>query len=392
MANGFAPYLLLQIAAAFGGKIPARKITPPGYTQMLLGQGTPNVISASKSDASGHVRDVKYWYRKPGKKGASATTDNCNVDVRPSRFEGTIPSTLFRKRTFLFEDDVIAQYETEASKVVKPAINGTGKVMELNNFQGIFLEIYDTIIEECRGLMADINSDLLTQQVAAFGVNAVTGTNAVTSINFPMGPVNPLNQGMTKILGDARKNEFDITQASLVGSGMLDYYMIQHLTGAKGTDQSGINTNLLNIAKNYYYDPEAAAIWGDDQFGIFDMNAVQLLQVDRFVGMKAGERPGALFFNAPLPLVDSLGNVISMNFDWQIEYSSCPQTINIAGVPTAVGRGWIVTLSKSFSQVNLPNNLYQVGDVLAGNNGTLRYEASNNCVDCPDALGSGSGE
>jgi len=382
MANGFAPNLLMMLAAIFEGKAPAKKITPPGYLNMLLKNGTPVVVSTAKSDASGHVRDVKYWYRQPGKKGSSATSDNCDVDAKPSRLEGSIPSTLYRKRTLIFEDDQIAQYEQEASGIIKPATNGTGKIMLLtpDNFQGMLKEIYDTIIEQCRGLIADINDDLLTTQVSAFGVNAVTGNNSAVTVNFPLSTAsNPLTSGFTKLISDARNNEFNLADAMIVGSGLIDNYMIQHLANAKSTDQSGLNSAALTLASNYFFDIDAASAWGSNQFGVFDKGSVQFLEVNRFVGFKAGVRPGSIFFNAPLPLVDAFGDpaISKMNFDFQIRYVDCPQSIEIDGTPTSVGRGWIVTIGKSFAQVNLPDDLYQTGDRLEGNNGTLRYTATN---------------
>lgn len=394
MANGFAPYLLMQLGAIFNGQVPARKITTPGYLNMLLNQGTPNVVSTAKSDSSGHVRDVKFYYRKPGKKGLSATSDSCDVQAKPARLEATIPSTLFRQRVLIFEDDQIKQYESEASGIVKPNTNGNGQIMPLSadNFGGMLREVYETIIEDARGLIADINSDLLAAQAVSFGVNATTGSNAVKTVNMPLGLVNPLESGFTQLIADARANEVDLSNCYIVGSGKIDNYMIQHLLGAKSTDASGLNSTALAIAKNYFFDIEAASAWGTDQLGIFDANAVQFLEVNRFVGAFAGVRGKSIFFNAPLPIVGSLGDssISKINFDWQIWYNDCPQTIEIDGTPTSVGRGWIVSISKSFNQVNLPSTLYQSGDRLYGNNGTLRYKLTNDCVDC-GAAGSGSG-
>ena len=109
-----------------------------------------------------------------------------------------------------------------------------------DNFQGMLKEIYDTIIEQCRGLIADINDDLLTTQVSAFGVNAVTGNNSAVTVNFPLSTAsNPLTSGFTKLISDARNNEFNLADAMIVGSGLIDNYMIQHLANAKSTDQSG---------------------------------------------------------------------------------------------------------------------------------------------------------
>jgi hypothetical protein len=249
-----------------------------------------------------------------------------------------------------------------------------------DNFQGMLLEIYDTIIEECRGLIADINNDLLTAQSAAFGVNAVTGTNAAVTVNFTLSTAtNPLTDGFTKLIDQAQQNEFNIQDAMLVGSGLINAYMIQHMYGSKGLAQNGLNTAALAMGKNYFFDIDAANAWGANKFGVFDKGSVQFLDVNRFTGFKAGVRPGSIFFNAPLPLADAFGDpsISKMNFDFQIRYIDCPQSVEIDGTPTDVGRGWIVTIGKSFHQVNLPSDLYKTGDRLEGNNGTLLYTASN---------------
>lgn len=382
MANGFAPNLLLQLSAIFNGQAPAAKITPPGYLNMLLKNGTPNVVSQAKSDELGHIRDVKYTYRQPGKKGQSGTTDDCAIDAVSARLESTIPVTAFRKRAIFFEDDLIAQYNTEASQIIRPATSGNGKIMLLSpdNFQGVLREIYEVIVENCRGLIADINSDLLTTQAAAFGVNATTGNNNAVTVNFPLSTAtNPLTAGFTKLISDARVNEFDISRAMIVGSGLIDNYMIQQMLGAKSADQSGLNSTALTIAQNYFHDIDAANAWGANQFGVFDFGSVQFLDVNRYTGFKAGVRPGSVFFNAPLPLMDSAGDasISKMNFDFQFKYSDCPESQEVGGETTALGRGWNLIISKSFEQVNLPSDLYQTGDRLSGNNGTLRYTATN---------------
>ena len=383
MANGLAPYLLLQLAAIFDGKAGAKKITPPGFTKMLLEGPQPDVVSASKSDNMGNIRDVHFYYRQPGVAGASATTDNCDVDATITRREQVIPSTLFRKKTLFFDDSLIAQYDKEAKGIVKPNINGQGEIMELNdsNFKGVLKEVYDIIIEQVgRGLIADINNDLLGLQAAAFGVNNVSGSNAARMVNFPLNATNlSLQAGMTQVIAEARQNEFNLDDAYIIGGGLLDNYMVNAMYNAITPNQAGLNNAALNIAKKYFYDVATQSAWGANQFGIFDKGTTQFLDINRFVGFKAGHRPGSIFFNAPLPLVDSLGDtsLSKMNFDWQIEYSSCPQTISIDGTNQSVGRGWIVTISKSYYLVNQPTDMYQLSDRLFGSNGTLRYTATN---------------
>lgn len=383
MANGFAPYLLLQLAAIFDGKAGAKKITPPGFTKMLLDGPQPDVISSAKSDNMGNIRDVHFYYRQPGVPGQSATTDNCDVDATVTRRELVIPSTLFRKKTLFFDDTIIAQYNAEAKNIVKPNINGMGNMMALNEstFSGVLKEVYEIIIEQIgRGLIPDINNDLLNLQAASFGVNQVSGSNAARTVNFPLNATNlSLSSGMTQIIAEGRANEFNLDDSYIIGGGLLDNYMVNAMYGAQKPNQAGLDNAALNIAKKYFYDVATQSAWGANQFGVFDKGTTQFLDINRFVGFKAGSRPGSIFFNAPLPLVDSLGDgaLSKMSFDWQIEYSSCPQTLTIDGTEQAVGRGWIVTISKSYYLVNQPSDMYAAGDRLLGNNGTLRYTLTN---------------
>jgi len=373
---GFAPFLLLQAAAIQKAGYTAKKVTPKGYLEMLLSNGQPNLISQSVSDASGHVRDVKYWYRQRGIGGQSRTTDDCDIDARPSRLEGTIPSTLFRVSSWQFDDELIAKYEKEASAVVGPAAKAYDPKSPLPS---IMMEIWDSVVEQANGLLIDINSDLMDLQAVAFGVNVVTGSNASQTLNFGLSTTtNPLNEGLTKLLTDARANEIDITSATIVGSGFIDAVYMQRVQNALSNAQNGVNQSNLSMPK-YFYDPMAATKFGANQFGLFEKDAVQLLSVDRYVGFKSGFKGNSYFFNITLPITNSLGGneLSNITFDCQMFYSDCPQTINVGGSPTAVGRGWNLIMSKSFYQVNKPSDSFASGDRLEGANGTLRYTATN---------------
>jgi hypothetical protein len=77
---------------------------------------------------------------------------------------------------------------------------------------------------------------------------------------------------------------------------------------------------------------------------------------------------------------DPEGCLNDLQLDMQLKYIDCPTTIDLNGVPTAVGRGWQVILSKYFQLFTMPANLYAAGDELAGTNGTLRYVATNNAT------------
>lgn len=373
MALGFAPYLLFQSKAVFDGIAPSTKITPVGYTRMLLDNSKPNIVSTGIDDGSGHIRNVTIKYRTRLPKGKSGTTDNCEIDARPAYSETNITATMFRKYAVLLEDDTIAKYEAEASKLMNPgktALTGVSPLMQ---------EQWDVIMETINGLMQDINDDLVTKQVANFGKNQTTGLASAKTVNFPLSTTtNNLSQGMTMVMSDARLNEMNIENAFIVGSGLIDAYYIQQ--AAVATAQNGLNPYKLALPK-YYNDFDCAGAWGANQFGIFERNAVQLIDINRYVGFKAGMKGGDFFGTLTVPVMDAQGNVSSFTFDIQLTYIKCPTSLVVAnengGDPVTVNRGWALIISKSFDSFNIPTDAYDSTDRLTGNNGTLRYSATN---------------
>jgi hypothetical protein len=374
MANGFLPYLLLTSKAVFQGNTPCQKITPPGYLRMLLEQSRPNIVSQSIDDGSGHIRDVKIKFRTRRPVGLSQDDDNCDVDARPAYSEDTISSTLFKKTSFFLDDDTIARYEKEASAQVK-TING---IPQLAQITPMMKEQWDIVMEFANGLIGDINIALLAKQVANFGFNQTTGSAAAKTVNFLLSNANnDLSTGMPMLISDMMENEIKMSDVTLVGSGLINNYYIQQ--PAKSADQSGVNTSQLALPK-LYHDLYAGSAWGANQFGVFEKNSAQFVDIVRFTGFKAGMKPGTWLGSLPLPIVDSQGNTFSLTVDVQIKYIDCPQEIEV-GYPVpatvSVGRGWVIILSKSFDQFNIPATSYDAADRLFQNNGTLRYEATN---------------
>ena len=369
MALGFAPYLLFQSKAVFQGIAPSTKITPAGYTRMLMENSKPNIVSTGIDDGSGHIKEVRVKYRTRLPKGQSDTTDNCDINAKPAYAEQTIAATMFRKYAILLEDNVIAQYEKDASSLMqKGQLTGVTPLMQ---------EQWDVIMETINGLLSDINDDLVTKQVANFGTNQTTGSAAAKTVNFPLSTTtNNLSQGMTMVMSDARLNEYNLANSVIVGSGLIDAYYIQQ--AALSTAQNGVNVNQLARPK-YYHDFDSAADWGTNQFGIFEKNAVQLIDINRYTGFKAGEKGGDWFGTLTVPILDSEGNLSSMTFDIQMTYIKCPTEVIIGGYgdPQTVNRGWALIISKSFDQFNIPADAYAAADRLTGNNGTLRYVATN---------------
>lgn len=372
MSLGFAPYLLKHSKAVFQGIAPSEKITPVGYTRMLLENTKPNIVSSGIDDGSGHIKDVRIKYRTRLPKGKSQTTDNCDIDARPAYSEQTITATMFRKYAVLLEDETISKYEQEASKLLDASGNLKGTTSLMN-------EQWAVIMETINGLMGDINDDLVTKQVTNFGVNQTNGLATAKTVNFPLSTAtNVLTSGMTMLMADARANEFDINKAVIVGAGLIDNYYLQHLNRAVGMGENGVNQNQLALPK-FYHDFECASAWGANQFGIFEKNAVQLIDINRYVGFKAGNKGGDFFGTLTVPVLDAQGNMSMFTFDIQLTYIKCPTELVIGGYgdPQTVNRGWALIISKSFDSFNIPADAYHADDRLYGNNGTLRYTATN---------------
>jgi hypothetical protein len=250
MANGFMPNLLLQSAQVFQGSNPATKITPPGFLKYLIDNGYPNVLTNGKDDGLGHVRDVKIKIPTRGVANTSSTSDDCLINAMPVYAEDTVDLAYFRKLGIFIPDETIAAYENEASQTIamgKPAT-------------GVTRELWESIIRTANALFADINKDLLTKLGSNIGTNVVTGNNTAKTINFALDATNnPLTSGMNEVLSDIMVNEMNPSNVALVGSGLINNYMIQQV--AKSYAQNGVNS-ALELMPKFYHDVRATTVLG----------------------------------------------------------------------------------------------------------------------------------
>lgn len=372
MGKGLAQKIILSAAQVFGGAYPGTKITPAGWMQYLLNNGTPKVISDTIDDKSGYKRDVVVRLMQRSIKGKSITEDNCSVQTRGAYTDVNIGPPMFRALGIVFDDDEIASFERDAAASIM-----VGKPMT-----GMVQEMWDILMNQANGLIGDINDDLLGFQVLNYGVNKTTNSNAAKTINFELdGTINNLNSGMTQVMADAYENEMRLQGSAIVGSGLILNYMLQQQ--AKGLNLNGVDTSKLFIP-NLYFDPAAAQKWGENQFGLFEKDAVQFVNINRFRGHRAGTKGGDYFFTLRLPVTDSMGKASfqGFEFDAQMTYRTCPSEVQIGPAsednpPVRLERGWNLILQATYGQVNIPSNAYQVGDRLYGNNGTYRFVATN---------------
>ena len=379
MGKGLAQALLLTSREVFKQAAPIDKVTTPGFLQYLLMNNKPRVISDAKDDGSGYLRDVKLRYRQRGIPGKTVTTDDCSIQLKPAYLETTIPSTLFRALGLTFEDNEISYFERDAM-----ALQQNGGALT-----PLMKEIWETITEQLNGFFGDINNDLLAAQAASFGRNIVSGSNAARTVNFPLTTTtNSLTAGMTQVMTDARVNEMRMNNAVVVGSGLIDAYYIQQ--PAKGIAQNGLDTSRLALP-NYFYDAYAASAWGADQFGLFEKDAVQFVNICRFRGPKAGLKGGDFFFTLRFPIMDSLGQASlgDFEFDVQLTYRTCPSDVQVGtynsttNPPLHLGRGWNVIIMSSYQSVNIPSNSYQTTDRLYGKQRNLPLRSNERIINRP---------
>jgi hypothetical protein len=376
MSFGFLRAMLLTQKQVYLENSPSTKLTPPGYLKFLLGNSAPSIVSSSISNENGHVRDVVLKYRQRVPTGKSVTANDCTIEGNPMYKEATIPALSFRKYGFAISDDTISKYEDEASKTVNIGLPAPPN--------GIMMEFYNHLLEVANGLLGDINADLLTTQAAAFGTNVTTGLNTAKTINFPLSTQsNPLNQGLTLVMSDAMENEIRQGNMFVVGAGLINnVYLQKEFLLANTTDANW----PMNLPK-FYFDPAATSILGANKFGVFEKNAVQFLNINKFKAGFAGNKLTTFKFQLQLPLIDSLGGteVQLFTFDCQLRYIDCAVTEQVGGevdsegdpVITRLESGWRIDLSANYGQFNIASDAYASGDRLVGNNGTLLYLATN---------------
>lgn len=299
--------------------------------------------------------------------GKTVTTDDCSIQDRPGRFEMTLPSTLFRKYALFFEWKVIEKFAEDALAMVNaPNSTPPTRIMQI---------VIDDFQTALNGILGDINDDLLSVQAAAFGKNAVSGLNTAKTLNFPLSTTtNNLAEGFTMLMADAMANEImpSLDGAAFVGSGLINNFYLQQ------TYKPAVTPTI----PRFYYDPRAQVKWGVNQFGLFERDAVQFINICRFRGAaKSGRFGTSQFGTMRWPVRDSFGGtgLSDFEFDFQAREIDCPTPDMIIGgaLPQAVGRGVVFDLMASYQQVNIPADAYDAADPLTGVNGTFRYAATN---------------
>jgi hypothetical protein len=369
LGQGLRPFLLRHMRDIVGqGALPQTKIERLGFLNFLQSQQKPQVLRLNKSNGHRESVQVKYLQRYTEEFASKTEANVCNNTLFDPYHETSATLSSFNFIPMHLEDELIAQYEDDASAYV----NAGKPATQLMN------EMIERIMVMANAILAGMRTDLLTSLVTSgIGTNRVTGNNAAKTVNFPLNTTNlPLGSGINEILSDAWINLMNGTP-QIIGSGLFNKYALMQY--AKGEDQSGLNTALTTRGYDFFYEQGCANLLGADQILVVQPNAVQLVEYLQFTGFKAGVRPGkSIFGTIQLPM--QMGeNIIPIDFDYQLRYEDCPTTLvdNYYGTTTTIQKGFTLILSKKCGLFQIPSDAYRGTDPMVNNNGVLRYQITN---------------
>ena len=366
LGQGFAPYLLKSIADIAKENNPQYKLEPFGLLNLLQAQGSKREVQLN--DDSGHKKTIRVKQKQRLTKDFTDTTKSCDQTNVIPVFETDVDINVIRQIAIYRNDEQMAAFMNDATESVSLGTPATP----------IMRELFDDILASANAILDGVNSDLWTLAAANIGVNRRTGVNTATTINLSLATTtNPLSDGETQILADY-KNNGGIGRPQVVGSGLMYNYFLQQAFKT-GFQSNGIDTKIAAGMFDFYHDLQAASSLGSNQVIVYQPNAVQLVEYMEYTGFKAGVKPGAsTFFTMLLPTQNNFG-VSGVEFDVQLKYADCPQTLTDAyyGTSLSLQKGWNIIISKQCGLWTIPAASYRATDVLNGNRGSLRYTITN---------------
>jgi hypothetical protein len=229
--------------------------------------------------------------------------------------------------------------------------------------------------------MRAINQDLVADMATLFGVNVSTGQSHGKVINISRDPGVYLDNGIIELMRDIQENEI-CGEPCLIGGGLWAAW--DKAQALACCSAAGINTANAALPK-LFFDKDSQQIWGPNTAALLAPGSVKFIGRNNYVGPFAGQRGTSFFTTIPMP-VDEFGCNLDdclrdLVFDMQVRYIDCPETINVAGTPTTVKRGWEVILSKRYALWVQPTDAYAPEDPLYDTNGTLLYYLTNDAND-----------
>lgn len=359
------PYVLKHIKTVAGDATPQYKLEVPGFLNLLQSQSKPEILRLDT--AGGHKKTAQIRYKQRWTKAHTDTSKSCDQTNVGVRLETSVDLSSTRQFAIHIADETIARYEEEASRSIAVGRPATG----------VMNEMLEEIIIASSAILDGVNDDLATIAVSNFGRNRRTGNNSTSSINIPLATTNlPLDNGLTQILADYKNNGGRGTP-QVWGSGLFYNFLLQQ--PSKSADNSGFDTSVMAAGVKFYHDLSAASILGTNQIGVYEPNAIQIVEYMEYTGFKAGTKPGASIFGVlTLPMMSN-GEVLPVDFDFQLKYNDCQTTMTDAyyGTTLTLEKGFNLIISKQCGLFTIPDSAFRINDELYGNRGSYRYTITN---------------
>lgn len=375
--QGFCEAILLHLDSIAGQNYPGKKVTIPGFTQMLLDQ--PNSPTAIQDGfMGGHKRGVRVKYSTRGTVSQVSTTDTCSVDVQPLFKEVDVTVNNFVGKGIWIPDDQMRQYCEDASRTVAVGAPATP----------IMAQVLEFVLEAMNSLYQKQEQVLTTAMAATFGKHVGTGAATAVAVNIEQdGNLNDLTAGVLKMLTDAESNEF-CGAPMFVGAlgGLMHAYDLQRrnrgLYPANGFD----NAALLDASGfRFYASGQTGSTWGAQHVGMFAPDSAHYIEYLQNVGSWAGARGNSTFATIVDPRTQcwSPAGMSNVRWDLQVRYADCPEDVGdfissgYLSNSAISGRGYYVRIYKYYDLFTTPTDAYDGADRLAGSNGSLRYSLTN---------------
>ena len=375
--QGFCEAILLHLESITGQNYPGKKVTIPGFTQMLLDQpDSPTAIQ--EGFTGGHKRAVRVKYSVRGTVSQVSTTDTCSVDVQPLFKETDVTISNFVSKGFWIPDDLMRQYCEDASRFVSIGQPATP----------VMNQVLGWVLEDMNSLYQKQEQVLTTAMASAFGKHVGTGSATAVAVNIEQdGNLNDLTAGVLKMLTDAETNEF-CGNPMFVGAlgGLMHAYDIQRrnrgLYPGVGLDNAGL---LDNSGFKFYASGQTGTTWGAQHVGMFAPGSAHYLEYLQNVGSWAGNRGNSTFSTIVDPRVQcwSPNGMSNVRWDMQVRYADCPEDVEnfissgYLSNSSISGRGYYVRIYKYYDLFTTPTDANDGADRLAGGNDTLRYSLTN---------------
>lgn len=352
------------------GALPQTKIEHVGFLNLLQSQNKPQVLRLNLENGHRQSVQIKYLQRYTEDYAGTDESAVCTNTNFEAYKEASALLSSFRFFAVHIEDETIAKYEDDASNMISA---GTPPTQLMNEF-------LERLMVGANAILGGVRTDLLTSLIGTgIGINRATGSAAAKSVNFAKDvTMLPLDEGINEILSDFSINLLSGNPLILTGAGSLFHkFMLQQY--AKGMAQNGLNTAIEATLPKLFVDAKMTTLAGANQFLAIERDSVQIVEYLQYKGLKAGWKPGASQFGTiPLPmLVD--GEVLPVEFDYQLRYNDCDASFvdEYYGTPMTLKKGYNIILSKKSGLFQIPADAYRAIDPNVGVNGVLRYTATN---------------